>query len=51
MKYLRSGTTIELPARAKASDSNGVGYAPEEEALIEFLDEYFPERRKAPREE
>jgi DNA topoisomerase-1 len=51
MKYLRSGTTISLPTRAKASDSNGVGYAPEESALIEFLDEYFPERRKAPRDE
>jgi DNA topoisomerase-1 len=51
MKYLRSGTTIALPTRAKAAHSNGVGYAPEEEALISFLDEYFPERRKAPREE
>ena len=51
MKYLRSGTTIALPARAKAAYSNGTGYAPEEEALISFLDEYFPERRKAPRDE
>ena len=51
MKYLRGGTTIALPARARAGDSNGVGYAPEEEALISFLDEYFPERRKAPRDE
>jgi DNA topoisomerase-1 len=51
MKYLRSGTTITLPPRAKAAGSNGVGYAPEEEALISFLDEYFPERRKAPRDE
>jgi len=51
MKYLRSGTTITLPAKAKASSLNGVGYAPEESALIEFLDEYFPERRKAPRDE
>src|SRR6202521_1368089 len=50
MKYLRSGTTISLPARARATHSNGTGYAPEEEALISFLDEYFPERRKAPRE-
>ena len=50
MKYLRSGTTISLPARPKAANSNGTGYAPEEEALISFLDEYFPERRKAPRE-
>jgi DNA topoisomerase-1 len=51
MKYLRSGTTISLPPQAKAAGSNGTGYAPEEEALISFLDEYFPERRKAPREE
>ena len=51
MKYLRSGTTITLPARAKTGSSNGVGYAPEESALIEFLDEYFPERRKTVRDE
>jgi DNA topoisomerase-1 len=51
MKYLRSGTTITLPAKARAASSNGVGYAPEESALIEFLDEYFPERRKTVRDE
>ena len=51
MKYLRSGTTITLPAKAKATGSNGVGYAPEESALIKFLDEYFPERRKTVRDE
>jgi DNA topoisomerase-1 len=51
MRYLRSGTTITLPAKAKAVGSNGVGYAPEESALIEFLDEYFPERRKTVRDE
>jgi DNA topoisomerase I len=51
MKYLRSGTTISLPPHARATHSNGTGYAPEESALIDFLDEYFPERRKAPREE
>ena len=50
MKYLRSGTTITLPKHLEAS-SNGVGHAPEESALIEFLDEYFPERRKEPRVE
>ena len=50
MRYLRSGTTITLPNRASASD-NGIGHAPEESALIEFLDEYFPERRKEPRTE
>ena len=51
MKYLRSGTTITLPTKAKAASLNGVGYAPEESALIEFLDEYFPERRKTVRDE
>jgi hypothetical protein len=50
MKYLRSGTTIALPKQHKNSD-NGTGHAPEESALISFLDEYFPERRKAPRDE
>jgi DNA topoisomerase-1 len=50
MRYLRSGTTITLPSRASSS-SNGIGHAPEESALIEFLDEYFPERRKEPRVE
>jgi hypothetical protein len=48
MRYLRSGTTITLPSRASSS-ANGLGHAPEESALIEFLDEYFPERRKEPR--
>jgi DNA topoisomerase I len=50
MKYLRSGTTITLPKHVGSSD-NGIGHAPEESALIEFLDEYFPERRKEPRAE
>src|SRR3954464_12981796 len=38
MKYLRSGTTIALPKHLVSS--NGAGHAPEEEALIAFLDEY-----------
>jgi len=50
MKYLRSGTTISLPKHL-GSSINGTGHAAEESALIEFLDEYFPERRKAPRDE
>src|SRR6202521_3700145 len=50
MRYLRSGTTITLPTRPSSSD-NGIRHAPEESALIEFLDEYFPERRKEPRVE
>src|SRR2546423_8493293 len=50
MKYLRSGTTIALPKHLQHSD-NGVAHAPEEESLISFLDEYFPERRKELRRE
>ena len=50
-RYLRSGTTITLPDHAHSSKLNGTGHAPEESALIGFLDEYFPERRKAPRDD
>ena len=50
MKYLRSGTTIALPKHLKHSE-NGTGHAPEESALISFLDEHFPERRKVQRTE
>ena len=50
MKYLRSGTTIALPKHLEP-DTNGLGHAPEESALIDFLDEYFPERRKEMRRE
>ena len=50
MRYLRGGTTISLPRNYRHSD-NGVGHAPEESALITFLDEHFPERRRVPRDE
>ncbi|MEO8192827.1 MAG: DNA topoisomerase IB [Gemmatimonadales bacterium] len=42
-RYLRSGATISLPRRSKASGSSR--HWPEETALIAFLDEHFPERR------
>ena len=48
MKYLRGGTTISLPKHLSHSPS-GTGHAPEEAALISFLDEHFPERRKVQR--
>ncbi|HEX6573726.1 MAG TPA: hypothetical protein VF042_02055 [Gemmatimonadaceae bacterium] len=47
-RYLRSGATISVPRRS-ARQSNGGKHWPEEIALINFLDEYFPERRTAPR--
>ncbi|HWL38633.1 MAG TPA: hypothetical protein VNO75_00150 [Gemmatimonadaceae bacterium] len=50
-RYLRSGTTITVPDKVRSSKLNGTGHAPEESALIEFLDQHFPERRKTRREE
>jgi DNA topoisomerase-1 len=47
-RYLRSGATISVPNRSKMK-SSGAKYWPEEKALIDFLDEYFPERRTSPR--
>lgn len=44
-RYLRSGSTIEVPRRSSKKASPGK-YWPEETALIEFLDQHFPERRK-----
>jgi DNA topoisomerase-1 len=49
-RYLRSGATITVPTRSKRQISPGRHF-PEETALIEFLDEYFPERRAERRAE
>lgn len=47
-KYVKAGLTIHTPgpARRRAAGSRGWAHAPEEKALIAFLDENFPERRK-----
>lgn len=47
-RYLRNGSTIEVPRRSPKR-SNAGRHWPEELALINFLDEYFPERRTVPR--
>jgi len=48
-RYLDHGETISLPrARRKAAD-RGRAHSPEERALIAFLDEHFPDRRRRPR--
>jgi len=47
-RYLRSGATISVPRRSKSLKTTGK-YWPEEIALIDFLDEHFPERRMSPR--
>ena len=47
-RYLKSGATISVPRRSTSKSTAGK-YWPEEIALIQFLDEHFPERRLSPR--
>ena len=49
-RYLDDGVTIR-PARHTRRSRSVAEHEPEERALIAFLDEYFPERRKRPRVE
>ena len=49
-KYLDEGATIELPRRHRPG-RDAIAHSPEERALVRFLDEHFPERRSARREE
>jgi DNA topoisomerase-1 len=47
-RYLRSGATITVPERRGHPSS--ARHTPEETALIDFLDEHFPDRRKERRD-
>jgi len=44
-QYTKRGATIESK-RAGSRPADPLSHAPEEKALIDFLDRYFPERRK-----
>jgi DNA topoisomerase-1 len=46
-RYLDDGETIALGRRPRAADA--FAHSPEERALIAFLDEHFPERRRRAR--
>ena len=48
-RYLEDGETIAVPVRGRTV--NGTAHTAEERALVRFLDEYFPERRKRRRVE
>jgi DNA topoisomerase-1 len=48
-RYLEDGETIDVPLRSRSG--NGATHTAEERALVQFLDEYFPERRKRRRVE
>lgn len=51
-KYLRGAATIDLSwKRVKKRPASATAHSPEEDALIEFLDDHFPERRKERRVE
>ena len=47
-QYTRRGATIDA-ASPPSRRADPLSHAPEEKALIEFLDRHFPERRKTPR--
>ena len=49
-KYLRSAAIIDLPGKRSGAGAP-TGHSPEEDALIDFLDDHFPERRKERRDE
>ena len=44
-RYLDDGETIALPRSHRRGGDPGAAHAPEERALIAFLDRHFPERR------
>jgi DNA topoisomerase-1 len=49
-RYLDEGETIAEYMRPAAHRTGGFAHAPEERALIKFLERHFPERRRRPRE-
>jgi DNA topoisomerase-1 len=49
-RYLDEGETIPLPRSRRSAANRGQAHSPEERALIAFLDEHFPERRKRVRD-
>ena len=51
-RYLKNGSTIVVDhSRRRSEPPSRFGHSAEETALIKFLDEYFPERRKERRTE
>jgi DNA topoisomerase-1 len=50
-RYLDAGETIALPRRGASDRRVRGGYYPEERALLDLLDRYFPERRRRVRPE
>lgn len=49
-RYLKNGSTIVLPRRRSSASPSPFRQSVEEAALIRFLDEHFPDRRRQRRE-
>jgi DNA topoisomerase-1 len=49
-RYLKNGSRIQLGSKSKKQRPSPTGYTPDEKALIDFIDEHAPERRKERRE-
>jgi Topoisomerase IB len=49
-RYLKNGSRIQLPGKSRKASKSKTGHTPDEKALIQFLDEHAPERRKRRRE-
>ncbi len=49
-RYLKNGSRIQLPAKSSNARVSPTGHTPDEKALIAFLNEHAPERRKQRRE-
>jgi DNA topoisomerase I len=50
-RYLKNGAKIQVPSIVNRRKSLRPAHTPDEKALIAFLNEHAPERRKKPREE
>lgn len=49
-RYLKNGSRIQLAAKSKKASASHTSHTPDEKALIAFIDEHAPERRKQRRE-
>ncbi|HUQ48036.1 MAG TPA: hypothetical protein VM053_07305 [Gemmatimonadaceae bacterium] len=49
-RYLKNGSRILLAAKSRKQSVSHTGHTPDEKALIEFIDEHAPERRRERRE-
>lgn len=49
-RYLKNGSRIQVAGRSKKQQASPAGHTPDEKALIDFIDEHAPERRKQRRD-